>query len=269
VKKALFVITLFLLASCSTFKKDATKDNLFQDVSWIDLTYSFDSTTIYWPNNPTGFEHTTNAEGVTPLGYYYSSYSFCTPEHGGTHLDAPIHFAAQKRTVDEIPISSLTGSGILVDVSKKALLNRDYLITIEDVEAWEKINGTIADSSIIIFKTGYGKFYPNRKDYLGTDKRGQEAIPELHFPGMDPATTEWLVSKRKIKALGLDVASIDYGQSKDFKSHQILLANNSPGFENLANLDLLPAKGFYVVALPMKVGKGSGAPLRIIAGIKQ
>ena len=92
-----------------------------------------------------------------------------------------------------------------------------------------------------------------------------EAIPELHFTGISPETTQWLVEKRNIKALGLDTPSIDYGQSKEFKTHRILLGRNKPGFENLANLDQLPSKGIYIVALPMKIAKGSGAPLIIRA----
>ena len=101
------------------------------------------------------------------------------------------------------------------------------------------------------------------------DRTGLEAIPELHFPGIHPATTEWLVKNRNVKALGLDTPSMDYGQSKDFKTHQILLGSNKPGFENVAHLDQLPAKGIYVVALPMKIGKGSGGPLRIIANVPE
>lgn len=236
-----------------------------KEISWIDLTYTYDSSTLYWPNNVKSFEHSTEAEGKTDLGYYYSSYSICTPEHGGTHLDAPIHFAENKLTVDQLPLSSVTGNAVVVDVSANALANRDYLVQIADIEKWEKENGRLPDNCIILFRTGYGKFYPDRQQYFGTSKKGAEAIPELHFPGIAPETTEWLLSKRNIKALGLDTPSMDYGQSKDFKTHQLLLAQNKPGFENVANLDKLPSKGIYVVALPMKVGKGSGAPLRIIA----
>lgn len=236
---------------------------------WVDLTYSFDSTTLYWPNNLTGFVHHTDAEGRTALGYYYSSYSVCAPEHGGTHLDAPVHFAEGKMTVDELPLSSVTGAAVVIDVSKQALANRDYLVSVADVENWEKEHGKIAEDMIVLFRTGYGAFYPDREKYFGTAKRGMEAIPELHFPGIDPQTTQWLTEKRKIKALGLDTPSMDYGQSKDFRTHQILLGQNKPGFENVANLDKLPATGAYVIALPMKIGKGSGAPLRIIASLPE
>jgi kynurenine formamidase len=229
------------------------------------LGHSFDSATLYWPNNKKGFEHITEAAGITSSGYYYSSYSFCAPEHGGTHLDAPIHFAENKLTVDRIPLSSLTGNAVVIDVSRKALANRDYQVSIEDIENWEKDNGKIPGNTMILFRTGYGQFYPDREKYFGTSKTGMDAIPELHFPGIAPETTQWLVEKRTVKALGLDTPSMDYGQSKEFKTHQILLGSNKPGFENLANLDQLPSKGIYVVALPMKIAKGSGAPLRIIA----
>ncbi|MFZ9661301.1 MAG: cyclase family protein [Chitinophagaceae bacterium] len=265
-KKIIFSISILAAFSCNqreefSFSKEVGK------LEWIDLSHSFDSSTLYWPNNPTGFVHHTDAEGVTPLGYYYSSYTISTPEHGGTHLDAPIHFAANKLTIDELPLSSLMGDAIVIDVSKKALDNRDYLASIKDVEEWEEENGKIPDNTIVLFRTGYGKFYPDRMKYFGTAKTGVEAIPELHFPGIDPATTEWLVRNRNIKALGLDTPSMDYGQSKEFKTHQILLGSNKPGFENVANLDKLPLKGIYVMAFPMKIGKGSGGPLRIIAGV--
>jgi kynurenine formamidase len=262
--KYLFIFSTIFLFSCHN---ESNKTPDLNNLNWIDLTHSFDSTTLYWPNNKTTFIHHTDSEGFTPKGYFYSSYSICAPEHGGTHLDAPIHFAKDKYTVEELPLTSLTGNAVVIDVSKNALANRDYQISIEDITNWERENGKIENNTIILFKTGYGKFYPNRGEYFGTPKTGIEAIPELHFPGIDPKTTSWLIKERAIKAIGLDTPSLDYGQSTDFKTHQVLMGSNKPGFENLANLDNLPATNVYVVALPMKIGRGSGAPLRIIAGI--
>ena len=184
-------------------------------------------------------------------------------------MDAPIHFAEGKESVDQIPLDHLTGNAVVIDVSKRALQNRDYQISIEDVTEWEKENGIIPDKTMILFRTGYGRFYPKRKEYFGTELRGDSAVAQLHFPGVDPKTALWLADNRKIKALGIDVASMDYGQSKDFKTHQILLGKNIPGFENVAHLDQLPSKGIYVVALPMKIGGGSGAALRIIARVQE
>jgi kynurenine formamidase len=259
-KNLLFFLVLLITACKPSEKK-------LEAIQWIDLTHPFDSTTLYWPNNIKSFEHYTDANGVNEKGFYYSSYSICTPEHGGTHLDAPIHFAEGKQTVDQIPLSHLTGNAVLIDVSGKALKDRDYRISIEDILAWEKVNGVISDSSIILFRTGYGQYYPDRKKYFGTNLRGLEALPLLHFPGIHQSTAEWLIKNRHIKSVGLDTPSLDYGQSTDFMTHRILMGANVPGFENLHNLDRLPASNIYVVALPMKIGNGSGGPLRIIAGV--
>lgn len=152
-----------------------------------------------------------------------------------------------------------------MDISAKALANRDYLVTTGDLQAWETANGPIPDGSIVLLQTGYGKFWPDKKNYLGTDRTGQEAVAELHFPGLDPAAADWLVKNRKINAIGLDTASIDYGQSTKFESHVTLMTNNIPAFENVANLDQVSVKGALVIALPMKIKGGSGAPLRIVA----
>jgi kynurenine formamidase len=258
------VLSLILLASCAGKEKNSSS---FETAQWIDLSYSYDSTTLYWPNNERGFEHSTEMEGFSEAGFYYSSYSVFTPEHGGTHLDAPIHFSENKLTTDQIPLSSLTGSAVVIDVSGKALADPDYLISVADIEAWEKMHGKLEDNIMIFFRTGYGAYYPDREKYFGTALKGADAIPLLHFPGIGADAAEWLVKNRKIKAVGIDTPSLDHGQSKDFMSHRVLLGENIPGFENLANLDKLPVKGIFIVALPMKIAKGSGAPLRIIATI--
>lgn len=230
----------------------------------IDLSYPFDSSTVYWPTAET-FKLETDFEGTTEQGYYYSAYRYRAAEHGGTHLDAPVHFAKGRHTVDQIPLEQLMGSGILIDVTSQCASNPDYLVSIADFQNWEKRNGRISSGSIVFLRTGFGKFYPDRKRYLGTDERGAGAVAKLHFPGLDPNAARWLTANRTIKAIGLDTASIDYGQSKLFESHRILFDKNIPAFENVANLDQLPAKGFSVIALPMKIGGGSGGPLRIIA----
>jgi kynurenine formamidase len=262
-KLFLLIFTSSIFASCITSK------NTYEFSSaWIDLTHPFDSTTLYWPNNKTNFIHTTDYKGIVrPMGYFYSSYSISAPEHGGTHLDAPIHFAENKLTADKIPLKHLTGKGIVIDVSERALFNHDYQISVEDIVNWEKENGRIEDHTIILFRTGYAQFYPNREKYFGTALIGNEAIPELHFPGIHPKAAQWLVDNRKISSFGLDTPSMDYGQSTDFKTHQIMLGNNIPGFENVNIPMTLPSKGIYIVALPMKIGNGSGAPLRIIANV--
>jgi len=263
--KLLFLFTL-LIAACTSQPAHQTAET-FTSGKWVDLSYSFSKETLYWPNNPTGFVMDTFFAGTAPGGYYYSSFGFCAPEHGGTHLDAPVHFAEGRKAVNELSLDQLTGNAVVIDVSAKALSNRDYLISVDDVQQWEKTNDSLADSVILLFRTGYGKFYPDANRYFGTDKKGDSAIALLHFPGIDPQLAEWLVKNKKIKAVGIDTPSIDYGQSSDFKTHRILLAENIPAFENVANMDQLPVKNSYVVALPMHIKGGSGAPLRMIAFI--
>jgi kynurenine formamidase len=263
----IFIAWLLIIAGCKPAKEEDSAGKFFASGKWIDLTHSFSDSTLYWPNNPTGFKLDTQANGVTPAGFFYASNAFSAPEHGGTHLDAPIHFAQGRQTADQIPLNRLMGNAIVIDVSDRALKNADYLISVKDIEVWEKQNGKIPDSAIVLFRTGYGKYYPNAKMYFGTDEKGAGAIPHLHFPGIDPAAAEWLSTQRNIKAVGLDTPSIDYGQSKDFKTHQVFLGKNIPAFENVANLDQLPVKGAYVIALPMKIKNGTGGPLRIIAWV--
>ncbi len=230
---------------------------------WVDLTHSFSSSSIYWPTDTAGFVLEQLAYGPTPGGWFYSSYRYSTAEHGGTHLDAPIHFAEGRRTIDEIPLSGLIGAAAIVDVSDRA--HSDYLVSVADLEAWEAEHGTIPDGSILLLRTGWGSKYADRTAYLGTDLTGPDAVADLHFPGLDPDAAQWLVDNRDIAALGLDTPSLDYGQSADFRSHVILNSDDIAGFENVANLDQLPASGSFVVALPMKIEGGSGGPLRIVA----
>ena len=202
---------------------------------------------------------------MTEQGYYYSAYKYCAAEHGGTHIDAPVHFAQGRLSVDKIPLEQLMGAAVVIDVSKQSASNRDYQVTTSDFQSWEKVNGRLPAGAIVLLRTGFGKYYPDRVKYMGTDERGADAVPKLHFPGLHPDTARWLVANRQINAIGLDTPSIDYGQSTLFESHRILFDKNVPALENVANLEKLPTKGFSIVALPLKITGGSGGPLRIIA----
>ncbi|WP_242206239.1 cyclase family protein [Aestuariivivens insulae] len=246
-----------------------SEKGLLANAEIIDLTHDFSDETIYWVTAKE-FELDTVAHGETEQGFFYAANNFSTAEHGGTHIDAPIHFAKEGQTVDEIPLEHLIGSAIKIDVSHKALNNPEYLITTDDFLNWERTEKTqIPEGSIVLLQTGYSKYYPNKLNYLGTEMRGPEAVKDLHFPGLAPEAATWLVENRKIHAIGIDTPSIDYGQSTDFKSHVILLGKNIPAFENLTHLDQLPSKNFTIVALPMKIKGGSGGPLRIIALVNQ
>jgi kynurenine formamidase len=232
---------------------------------WVDLTHAFGASTIYWPTDTAGFQLEELAFGQTDGGWFYSSYAFASAEHGGTHLDAPMHFAEGRLSNDEIPLSGLMGPAVIVDVTDHA--TPDYLVSVPDLERWESAHGEIPDGAVLLLRTGWGQLWNDRTAYLGTSAIGPEAVPELHFPGLDPAAAQWLVDNRGIVAIGIDTPSIDRGQSTDFGSHITLYAENISGFENVANLDLLPETGAFVLALPMKIEGGSGGPLRIVSWV--
>lgn len=230
----------------------------------VDLTHSFDETTIYWPTSEP-FKLENVHEGFTPKGYWYESNDISGSEHGGTHLDAPAHFARGKWHVDDIPLDRLIAPGIVVDVRPHALNDPDYLIRKQDFLDWEKQHGKILKNTTVLVLTGWESFWPDKKKYLGTDQPGD--VKNLHFPGFSAEAARFLVHERNVGSVGLDTPSLDAGQSRDFIAHQVFGEANVPGYENVCNLSTLPPKGLRVIALPMKIGGGSGAPLRIVAEI--
>jgi kynurenine formamidase len=229
----------------------------------VDLSYAYDDRTIYWPTSPTKFELQQLAYGPTPGGWFYAANAFCTPEHGGTHLDAPIHFAQGKRTADAIPLEQLIAQAVVIDVSAKAAADRVYRLTVSDVLEFEKRYGHIAAGAIVLLRTGWSRYWPDTKAYMGDDTPGDAS--RLRFPAYGADAARLLVEERNVAALGVDSASVDYGPSKDFAVHRIAAARNVIGLENLTNLDQLPPTGAVVVALPMKIAGGSGGPVRVIA----
>jgi kynurenine formamidase len=229
----------------------------------VDLTHSFDARTLYWPTSPTSFKLDTLAYGPTPGGWFYAANAYSAPEHGGTHLDAPIHFAAGKNTADQVPLSRLIAPAVVIDVAPRAKDDADYRLTLEDLAAFEKRYGEIRPGSIVLLETGWSSRWPDRKAYFGDDTKGDAT--HLHFPSFGAEVAKVLVEERRVAAIGVDTPSIDHGPSTDFPVHRVAAAANVPGFENLASLDRLPPKGAFVFALPMKIGGGSGGPLRAVA----
>jgi kynurenine formamidase len=236
--------------------------------TWVDLTHAFDADTIFWPTEK-GFQFDRGNNGPTPKGYYYAANRFTTAEHGGTHLDAPRHFSATGQTADEIPVDRFVGDAVVVDVTAQCAHNPDYEITPDDLVAWEAEHHRQLVDVIVLLKTGWASRWPDRKAYLGTELRGAEGVANLRFPGLGPEASKWLAEHRRVKAIGIDTASIDHGPSTHFLSHQVLCGANIPVIENVATLDAVPATGAFVIALPMKIAGGSGGPVRIIARIRE
>jgi kynurenine formamidase len=259
------VVVLCFLAGAGCTAGHTRHDHLAWEQSrLIDLTHSFGEATIVWPTEQ-DFQLVLQQAGETAGGYYYASNRLEMAEHGGTHIDAPIHFSKGGQTLDQVPIERLVGTAVKIDVTAQCAGDRDYLVTIQDIERWEAVHGLIPTRAIVLVDTGYARYWPSRQQYLGTELRGPEGVRALHFPGLHPEAAAWLVRERQVKAVGIDTASIDYGQSTKFETHVTLLSQNVPVFENLSDLRNLPDQGFDVIALPMKIARGTGGPLRIIA----
>jgi kynurenine formamidase len=246
-----------LLAGCTA----PPAERGFDESRLIDLTYAFDENSVYWPT-ANRFERTEVAYGYTEGGYWYASNDFSASEHGGTHMDAPIHFAEGMHTSDQVPLTQLTGPARVIDVRAHVQNDPDYLLAPSDIEAHEAAYGPIEPGDVVLVWTGFGERYPDARTYLGSDVRG--VVEDLHFPGIGEAAAILLV-ERGVDMVGLDTASLDHGPSQDFMAHQVLNGANIPGLENVANLDQLPPTGATIIALPMKIRGGSGGPCRIVA----
>lgn len=263
-----FRLVFFVISSAIAGFSGAESARLpWADYSVIDMTHSFAADTIYWPTEE-GFKLETGFEGITEGNYYYSSNYFSAADHGGTHLDAPKHFARGKQAADQVPLDKLMGPACVLDVSVKAHSDPDYMLTAGDIEAWEARYGRISQGCIVLLNTGYAQYWPDREKYLGTTLTGAEGVANLHFPGFSTESAV-LLAARQVAAVGIDTPSIDHGQSKDFAVHQYLYGLDIPGFENVAHLDALPPTGAFVIALPMKIAGGSGAPLRMVGFVPE
>ena len=253
---------LAVLATSSITMRGLAASSAIDPAKMIDLTYTFDSATIYWPTEHP-FVHQFEHYGMTPGSYFYSSGKFAAPEHGGTHMDAPIHFSKGGISVDQVPLTSMVGPAAVIDFSAVAANNPDAMLSVDDIKNWESAHGDIPEGAIVVARSGWGRYWPDKKRYLGTDKFGD--VTNLRFPGFSADAVKYLLNSRKVAALAIDTPSMDPGNSKDFPVHRLWLGANKVGFENVAHADKLPEIGATIFCIPMKIGKGTGAPTRIFA----
>jgi kynurenine formamidase len=247
------MLIALLAAAAATPAIDETK--------LVDLTHAFDDKAIYWPTaKPFTWEK--ESWGRNAQGDWYTAGRYSASEHGGTHVDAPIHFGEGKQTIDRIPVDKFVGPAVVIDVSAAVAKDRDYSLAPSDIIAWEAKHGQVPAGSIVLVRTGWEKHWGDKLAYLGTDKSGDTA--NLHFPGISKEAAV-LLGERKVDAIGLDTPSLDHGPSKDFAAHRAFAAAEIYGLENVANLERLPPTGATLIALPMKIKGGTGGPTRIIA----
>lgn len=231
----------------------------------LDMTYAFDGNTIYWPN-AVPFNLTSESQGMTERGYWYAANFYSASEHGGTHADAPLHFARNGRTIDQIPLEEWIGPAVKIDAREQCARDRDYLLSVEDIKNWEEKYGRIPAGAWVIMYTGIGtQYYPDPERVLGTAKKGLAALSNLSFPGFSLESAEFLTKERNIAGIAIDTPSIDYGRSQDFRVHRVICGADKLGLENIASLDKLPATGAMLYVIPLPIKGGTGAPARVFA----
>ncbi len=222
----------------------------------VDLTYTLgEDFPAYAPG-----EEAVRRPGTTfeANGYYQQRWDIY--EHIGTHVDAPAHFNPNGRYANELTPEELMVPAVVVDIARRAATDPDTVVTIADLRAHERRHGRIEHGSAVLMYSGWGAKVTDPAAYRGTDARGV-----LHFPGFSAEACEWLVRRRRIRAVGVDTLSIDPGNSATFEAHKILNGAERYGIENLANLRRLPANGANITVGVIPFKQGSGGPAKVLA----
>ncbi len=254
----MFTLVIVLIFSGRCLLAGILEDVMEGKASVVDLTYPLNEKNAYWPvGNYVPFQYEIIAT-IKKDRVFSGRYS--TPEHLGTHIDAPNHFEQNQPSVDQIPFIQLVGPAIVINIADKVEKNTDYILSLSDILLWEKENGQIPEGAIVLLNTEWGKRWNSFENYKNADKTGR-----MHFPGYSKESASFLVEKRHIKGIGIDTLSGDCGTCSDFQVHHIINGAGRFIVENVANLDKLPPKGATLILAPIKIEGGSGGQCRIWA----
>lgn len=217
---------------------------------FIDLTHALESVIPTW-NGSCGFESSIKSD------YAQGCRVQALKMHAGigTHIDAPSHFFADGHHIADIPIEQLFVPVSIIDVRHK--IHPDYEVSVKDIQDYEKDHGVIIEDSLVFAETGWSQYWEDIARYRNEDRNGH-----MHFPGFSSEAAEFLIG-RKIVGIGIDTLSPD-GSNMNFPVHQAILGEGKYIIENLTNLDKMPKKGAFVVALPIKINEGTEAAARVI-----
>jgi kynurenine formamidase len=257
--------TLLAAASVAATSAEPSAQSLqqafavLQGAQFIDLTHAFGPTTPHWK----GFAPETVTTLFTIPKDGFHAESFCHPGQWGTHVDPPAHFHDGLKTVDQIDPHQFLLRLVVLDVHAKVASNPDYVVTLDDVKAWESRHGAIPAGAFVALRTDWSKRWPDDAAMQNVDAQGV-----AHYPGWSKEVLQYLYERRKITASGHETTDTDPGLAvtrDDYALESYVLGTNHFQIELLANLDQVPEAGALVMVSFPKPENGSGFPARVIA----
>jgi kynurenine formamidase len=222
----------------------------------IHLSHVIDTNIPQWPGDPP-VEFTPVAE-LQDDGYYLRCFSL--GEHSGTHINAPNSFYQAGVGIDQYSAQSLILPAVVIDICAVAAINPDYVLTVADVLAWEGEHGEIPVANMVLLHTGWQAKWFDKTAFLNQDLQGI-----MHFPGFGRDATEFLLNKRQIAGVGIDTHGVDSGQDHSFTTNRLVLAQQGIVLENLTNLEQLPPTGTTLAIGVIRLRRGSGSPVGVLA----
>lgn len=246
-----------LMISCASKKSPPLEPFMLDKANILDLTHTLNSKFPYIPTDVTyGFEMKPIAT-IETMGVAANEWKI--HEHIGTQFDAPNHFAKEGMSAEMIDVKNLFVPAIVINITEKASRDRDAVLTIDDILNWEKSNGLIPDNGAVLICSGWDK------KIASTEFLGMDSAHKKHFPGISKEAADFLVNKRSIAGVGVDVVSFDPGVDDSYESHRIILGKGKWALECLTNLDKIPVTGAYIFVGAPKVEGATGGLCRVIA----
>lgn len=241
-----------------------------QKIKIIDLTQTLRPSTPviqlpppFAPTRPFEISEISHYDDRGPAWYWNN---IACGEHTGTHFDAPIHWVTGKDyrdgATDTVDVQRFVAPAVVIDCSKEAAKDERFLLTPKHIKAWEKEHGEIPKGSWVLMRTDWSKRDDPAK-FLNMKEDGP------HVPGPNADAVRFLVEERDVNGWGVEAVGTDAGQAFSFEppfpAHALMHGSNKFGLASLCNLDKLPATGAVIIAAPLKIEKGSGSPLRVLA----
>jgi len=222
----------------------------------VDLTHPIKPGIPLWPGDPpVQFE---TMASIPAEGYFLRRFSM--GEHSGTHISTPSALFDQGPGPDSIPPETLIAPAVVIDARSSAIMDPDYVLTVDDLEEWERKHGKISAGSIVLLLTGWGRYWyePERFINLGIDGL-------MHTPGFTPEAVACLLDERGAAGIGIDTHGVDAGRDLGLEASMAALDRGALVLECLNNLDQLPATGATLVVGRLPLVGGSGSPASVLA----